>query len=43
MAFLAHFDLELTKWKDCFLNGNLVEDVFMKQLTSFEVTGKAIS
>ena len=38
MAIMTHFDLELYQMdvKIAFLNGDLVEDVYMSQPTSFE-------
>ena len=42
MAIVAHFDLELHHMdvKTTFLNGYLVEDVYMSQLIGFEEVGK---
>ena len=42
MAIMAHFDLELHQMdvSTTFLNGNLVEDVYKSQPTSFEEVGK---
>ena len=42
MAIVGHFDLELHQMdvRTVFLNGDLVEDVYMSQLTGFEGVGK---
>ena len=42
MAIVAHFDLELHQMdvRTTFLNGELVEDVYISQPTSFEEVGK---
>ena len=42
MAIVAHFDLELHQMdvRTTFLNGDLVEDVYMSQPTSFEEVSK---
>ena len=42
MAIVAHFDLELHQLdvRTTFLNGNLVEDVYMSQPIAFEEVGK---
>ena len=42
MAIVAHFDLELHQMdvRTTFLNGDLVEDVYMSQLIGFEEFGK---
>ena len=42
MAIVAHFDLELNHMdvRIAFLNGDLVEDVYMSQPISFEEVGK---
>ena len=42
MAIVTHFDLELHQMdvRIIFLNEDLVEDVYMFQLTSFEEVGK---
>ena len=42
MAIVAHFDLELQHMdvRTTFVNGDLVEDVYMSQPTSFEEVGK---
>ena len=42
MAIMAHFDLELHQMdvRTIFLNGDLVEDVYMSQLIGFEEVGK---
>ena len=42
MAIVAHFDLELHHMdvRTTFLNGDLVEDVYTSQPTSFEEVGK---
>ena len=42
MDIVAHFDLDLHQMdvKKTFLNGDLVEDVYMSQPTSFEEVGK---
>ena len=42
MAIMAHFDLELHQMdvRTTFLNGDLVEDVYMYQPTGFEEVGK---
>ena len=42
MAIVTHFDLELHQMdvRTIFLNEDLVEDVYMFQLTSFEEVGK---
>ena len=42
MAIVAHFDLELHHMdvRTTFLNGDLVEDVYMSQPISFEEVGK---
>ena len=42
MAIMAHFDLKLHHMdvKTTFLNGDLVEDVYMSQLIGFEEVGK---
>ena len=42
MAIVAHFDLELHQMdvRTVFLNGDLVEDVYMSQPIGFEEVGK---
>ena len=42
MAIVAHFDLELHEMdvRTTFLNGDLVENVYMSQPTGFEEVGK---
>ena len=42
MAIVAHFDLELHQMdlRITFLNGDLIEDVYMSQPTGFEEVGK---
>ena len=42
MAIMAHFDLELHQMdvRTTFLNGDLVEDVYMSQSIGFEEVGK---
>ena len=42
MAIIAHFDLELHQMdvRTTFLNGDLVEDVYMSQPIGFEEVGK---
>ena len=42
MAIVAHFDLELHQMdvRTTFLNGDLVENVYMSQSTGFEEDGK---
>ena len=42
MAIMTHFDLELHQMdvRTTFLNGDLVEDVYMTQPTYFEEVGK---
>ena len=42
MAIVAHFDLELHQMdvRTTFLNGDLVEDVYMSQPIGFEEVGK---
>ena len=42
MAIVAHFDLELHQMnvRTTFLNGDLVEDVYMSQPMGFEEVGK---
>ena len=42
IAIMTHFDLELHHMdvRTTFLNGDLVEDVYMSQPTSFEEVGK---
>ena len=42
MAIMTHFDLELHQMdvRTTFLNGDLVEDVYMTQPTCFEEVGK---
>ena len=42
MAIMVHFDLELDQMdvRTTFLNGDLVEDVYMSQPTGFEEVGK---
>ena len=42
MDIVAHFDLELHKMdvRKTFLNGDLVEDVYMSQPIDFEEVGK---
>ena len=42
MAIVAHFDMELNQMdvRTTFLNGDLVEDVYMSQPTGFEEVGK---
>ena len=42
MAIVAYFDLELHQMdvRKAFLNGDLVEDVYMSQSTGFEEVGK---
>ena len=42
MAIVAHFDMELHQMdvRKTFLNGDLVEDVYMFQPTGFEEVGK---
>ena len=42
MAIVAHFDLELYQMdmRTTFLNGDLVEDVYMSQPTGFEEVDK---
>ena len=42
MAIVAHFDLELHQMdvRTTFLNGDLIEDVYMSQPTGFEEVGK---
>ena len=42
MAIVTHFDLELHQMdvRTIFLNEDLVEDVYIFQLTSFEEVGK---
>jgi hypothetical protein len=42
MALVAHYDLELHQIdvKTTFLNGNLLENVYMAQLKGFAVKGK---
>ena len=41
MALVAHFDLELHQMnvKTTFLNGNLDEEIYMKQLEGFKEMG----
>ena len=41
MAIMTHFDLELHQMdvRTAFLNGDLGKDVYMAQLTGFEVVG----